>query len=269
MDEFRAGKALLAGARLIRRRPVLVMSWAALFLARALVLTAAYQGLLAWVSARSAGGAPVTDLSLPLAGFGLGRTALSLILSAVLFASAFRALLRPPASPYFGFGREELFVLASQVITQLIAGLPVLAVLAAITLVHGLGSVIAGDRWIVIIFQTLGLFWSVVASVWAFDTLEIAPVRCWTIARGRFWLLAGLVPGVLVLRLLAGAGLDGVAAGLSHSLPVAAPFRYVTSAVLEALEIALLAGIVSSAYRTGVPASQAASLSSAASGSLS
>jgi hypothetical protein len=266
MDAFTARNALLTGVALIRRRPLLVLSWAVLFLARALIFAAAYQGLLAWVSS---GSGPFTNPSLPLTGFGLVRTVLSLILSAVVLASAFRAILRPQASRSFAFGREELLVFASQVITQLVASLPVLAVLAAITLVHGLGSVISGDPWIVILFQTLGLFWSVVASVWAFERLEIAPARSWTIARGRFWLLTGLVLGVLVLRLLAGAGLDGVAAGLSHSLPVAAPFRYVTSAVLEALEIALLTGIVCCAYRTRLPEPQAASLSSVASGPLS
>jgi hypothetical protein len=210
----------------------------------------------------------------------------SLTLSAVLVSSAFRAILRQAAPASLRFGREELLVLASQVVTQLIAALPVLAVIAATVLVHGLGGVLWGSRWFVTLFETLGLFWSFVASVWAFDRLEIAPFRCWAIARGRFWLLAGLVLGALVLRMLANAGVDGLTAALNHLLsgmpegetPVVvvqrlsdllrppALFREIMFAALEALEIAILAGIVSRAYAARPPEPQAASFSSVVSG---
>lgn len=227
-----------------------MLTWAALFLARAIAFAAIDQNVLAWASARGS----LAGHQLPLFAYGLVKTLASMILAAVLLASAFRAILRPRAQAPFGFGREELLVLASQFITQLIAALPVLAGFGAIVLVHGLAGVLPRGRWAETVFQTLGLFWSVVASVWAFGRLEIAPFRSWAIARGRFWLLAGLVLGVLVLRLFINAGVDDVAAALSRSLPAGpALFRNVMFAVLEALEIAILAGVVCTAYGARPP----------------
>ena len=286
MDQFTARNALLTGVALIRRRPYLVLTWAAVFLARAIILAVAYQGLMGWAAARGASGAPIMGLQLTAGAFAVGKTAVSLVLAAVLLASAFRAFLRPQATAPFGFGGQELRVLASHVITQFMAALPVLAVFCAIVLVHGLGGVISGNRWIVTVCEILGLFWSYLASVWAFDRLEIAPFRCWAIARGRFWLLAGLVLGVLVLRLFVNAGVDRAAAALSQIWPAApapenvfvtaprlsdafqapALFQDLAFAAIEALEIAILAGIVSMAYGARLPEPQAATFSSVASG---
>ncbi len=271
MNAFTTRSALLTGLELIRRRPLLVLLWAAVLLARAIVLAVIYQGFMAWVSARGASGAPVMHLGLLAGAYELVKTGLSMVVSVVLMASAFRAILRPGAPTALRLGREELLMFAAQAIVQLVVSLPVLAALWGLAKAHSLGGLISVSRPIVSMFEIVGLFWGVVASVWAFDRLQIAPFRCWTIARGRFWLLAGLVVGVLVLRLVVNAGVDGVAGAMSYLLPAAGPpqdafrasalFLDVMSAVLGALEIVFLAGIVSCAVRADGPEVQAASFS--------
>jgi hypothetical protein len=280
MDEFTASNALLTGVRLVRRRPWLVALWAAVLLAQTLVFAAAAQTFMAAVRANLSSGRPVASQNVELLAFTLARAAVSLVFATLLWSSAFRAILRPALRRPLGFGPEELAVLGVWVITQGIVvivstPLPLLLV----------GRVAVNPKLILdasAAVTVLGLFWSAVASVWAFDRRQVAPFRCWTIARGRFWLMAGLVVGVAVLDRLANVGIRQLAAALGYLLPpsnvvqadptvvdlfrVPALLQEVLSAGIGALEIAFVAGVVACAYRAGAPEPQAAAFSSAAGG---
>jgi hypothetical protein len=277
MDEFTIGSALLTGVRLVRRRPWLVVLWAAVLLAQTLVFAAAAQAFMATVRASGEG---LASQNVELLAFTLARAAVSLVFATLLWSSAFRAILRPVVRRPFGFGPEELSVFAVWAITQ-----GIVVIISAPLPLLLLGRVPVNPRLILnagAAVTVLGLFWSAVASVWAFDRRQVAPFRCWTIARGRFWLMAGLVVGVAVLDRLANVGIRQLAAAVGYLLPpsnvvqaetavvdlfrVPALLQEVLSAAVGALEIAFVAGIVACAYRAGAPELQAAAFSSAARG---
>ncbi len=287
MDRFTARNALETGVELIRRRPLLVLLWAAVLLAPFIVFAAAGRELAAIARADIFSGRPVGAFNGQFLSLSLVEFAVSLITAAVLWCSAFRAILRPADRRPLGFGPEELSVLATWIIVQAIvaivsAGLPILIVQQF----PSLGPRLAVEA--VAVGNVLGLFWSAVASVWTFDRGQIAPFRCWTIARGRFWLLAGQGVRVAVLERLAGAEVRQLAAALGNRFPVARasplePFgvagprvqdvfripallQDVLLASLGALEIAFIAGVVASAYRAGAPRPQAEALSSTVAG---
>ncbi|HEY4028871.1 MAG TPA: hypothetical protein VGM25_00885 [Caulobacteraceae bacterium] len=279
MDAFTARNALLTGALLIRRRPLLVLLWAALFLALTMVFAVTFDAYMGWVSSRYAAGAGIASLNLLSGAYAVARAVLQMILAAILWTSAFRAILRPGTPPSLRLGGEELLVLGARVITQIAAAVPAFAFQGALFAPHGLAGLREVDRPIMMALDFLGVFWSAVAGVWAFEKAQIAPLRCWTIARDRFWLLAGLVLGVLLLRSLAAIGIAQLATTVGHLFPPAidprghlfivspklqdafkasALLRDILTAALRALEIVFLAGIVSSAYRARRQEPQAA-----------
>jgi hypothetical protein len=280
MGEFTARTALLTGVELIRRRPLLVLLWAALLLAQATVFAAATRE----VMATTFSGRRATQL-LPLSA---AEAVVSLVVASVLWSSAFRAILRPAERRPLAFGPEELSVLAVwfiiQIVVQIVSGALQILLISRFSGVMDVRQIVNLGAAV----SVLGLFWSAVASVWTFGRGQISPFRCWTIAKGRFWLLAGLVIGVAVLDRLAGAEVRELATALGRVFPparvsplepfgVAAPqvqdlvqipllLRNAVLAPIGALQIAFIAGIVACAYRASAPESQAATFSSAVSG---
>ena len=282
MERFTAKSALLTGVDLIRRRPWLVVLWAALWLVLTLVLLVGYREVVAWTRAGIFDGSSRYS-SEPLFAYALTEAVLQLVLTAVLWASAFRAILRPAERGPLRFGGEELFVLGALLVPLLVAlvvSVPLSVVMVSTQALSGGWLTIRGPAMVV---DVLVLFWGAVAAVWAFGRLQVAPFRCWRIARGRFWLLAGLVIGVVVLQHLAVAGIQPLTVALSAHFPgnpsplvnpllprpadLTAVFRPPAllrdglGAVIKAIEIAFVGGIVASAYRASPAQPQAASFS--------
>jgi hypothetical protein len=275
MSEFTARNALLTGVELIRRRPLLVLLWAALLLAQATVFAAATREVMAMTFSgrRAAQLLPLTT----------AEAVVSLVVASVLWSSAFRAILRPAERRPLAFGPEELSVLAVsfiiQVVVMIVSGVLQVLLISRFSGVLDIRQIVN----LVASVSVLGLFWSAVASVWAFDRRQVAPFRCWAIARGRFWMLATLVIGVAVLDRLAGAGvrqlmatfvapsslsslIDGPPPRLQDAFQVPLLLQDVLFAAIGALQIAFIAGIVASALRASRSESQAATFSSVVSG---
>jgi hypothetical protein len=283
MDQFTARNALLTGLELIRRRPLLVLLWAAVLLVHTIVYVSAARELAVIAREGFASGRPVSRVSGQLLALSAVDLVISLVIAAVLWCSAFRAILRPADRRPLSFGSEELSVFAVWFITQIVVQI----VAAALQLLMVSRFSAAVDVRLIVNVVTpvtiLGLFWSSVASVWTFGRGQVAPFRCWTIARGRFWLLAGLVLGVAVLDRLAGEGVRLLATNFDHMFPVShvsptEPFgvsgprlqdvfqipaliRDGLLAAVGALEIAFIAGVVACAFRTSAAEPQVAPLS--------
>ena len=274
MDEFTAGNAFSTGARLVRERPLLVLLWTVLLLAQTVVFTAAVQEIRASAQAAFMAGRFSSAGSLQLLLLTWVRMLVALVIDALMWSSAYRAILRPDDRRPFAFGPDELSVFGAWFVTQLVVGI---ASAALQVLLIGPSASLSWDVRIVLnaatVVSGLGLFWSAVAGVWAFERRQIAPFRCWTIARDRFWLLAVLVLGVVVLERTASAGLGqltaapqgsgllGLTAPLADLFSVAALVQHALTAVLRALEIAFIAGIVANAYSASRPADHAAAFS--------
>ena len=282
MDEFTAKGALQTGLDLIRRRPMLILLWAALLLADTIGFVVGRQELMGWVREGIDAGRPSGSFSGFLLPYTLAAAMLSLVVTSMLWASAFRALMRPSVRVPLSFGLEELSVFATRLIIQLVAA--VLSPPLQMFLFSRFNALDA--RAIVEVVMAalgvLGLFWSAVASGWAFAKLQVAPFHCWTVARGRFWLLACLVIGVAVVERLADAAIHQGVVALGRN-PIFAPplstnpfqpagarlatvfqlpalLQDATYAVIGALVIAFVSGIVTSAYRASLAQPQAASL---------
>ena len=281
MVDFTAKGALLVGFDLIRRRPLLVLLWAGIFLLQTIAFAAVYRLFI--VAAQASifdGGAASASFRGETFAFTLARAAVSLVVISVVWSSAFRALLRPAERGPLAFGLEELSVLASWLIVQLVvaavsAPLPVFLV----SRFNGLNAQVIVQA--VAAIEVLGRFWGVVAAVWAFERLRIAPFRCWSIARGRFWLLAVLIVGPAILERLVDAAVHRLVLALGRGLPFATPvpaYRFAPSgaqlqalfqppallqdvilAGIGALMVAFMAGVVASAYRASLSEPQAAS----------
>jgi hypothetical protein len=287
MDRFTARNALETGFDLIRRRPLLVLLWAAVLLAQTLVYASAARELAAIAREGIFSGRPASAYNGQALALTVVNSGVSLVVAALLWSSAFRALLRPAERRALAFGAAELAVFTAWLIIQLVAfGASIPLQMLIVGFFRAVNPRLFLDLFIAV--TVLSLFWSAVASVWAFGRGQIAPFRCWTIARGRFWLLAGLVVGVAVLDRVAGVGIGELATALRHLLPVAPispsePFgapapsvkdvfqapallRDVLSAAVGALEIAFIAGVVACTYRASGQEPQAASFSSVVSG---
>jgi hypothetical protein len=263
MNDFTVQNALMTGVGLIKRRPLLILLWVFLLLLQSVFFAVIGAKMLAGLQAA---GGPRGALAGPFFAYTLGISVLSLVLTALLWASAFRALLRPTDTVPLGFGLEELCIFVSQLIVQLLLG--IVSSPLAILFIGRFG--VSGRRMDIYAVTALGvaaLLWSAIASAWAFDHRRVGLFRCWNIAKDRFWLLAGLIVGVGVLQRLAEALFRRL---LVASRPGAAadPFQalsdpallslHVLLAVIGALAIAIVAGIVACAYRAGRPEHPAA-----------
>lgn len=250
MDGFSARDAVVAGVSLARRRPGVMLVWVLLDLAVAILNAAGIQ------------------LQKSLVAATLAMDVLALGISVVVWTSAYRALLRPDDRRRAALGRAEWCVLWARVIPQVVLVLPLLF-LVPIRLRFPQWAPALDTLFVT--FTIVIAFWSAVAGVWAFDRLEIALVRCWRLARGRFWKLAAVfVACALVVRGVRW-GVSSAALLMNHQVPLgritldkmgSPPVLFVTaaSAVVSALEVALLAGVVVTAYQAYCARSAASAL---------
>lgn len=263
MDGFSAKGAVMAGLTLMRRRPGLISVWVAVDLVRAILMAGAIQLQIGASQANMAAtllGRP-TKVEMPLMLMGLDIV--FICISAVVWTSAFRAFLRPADHPPLGLAlsRDEWFVLWARIIPQAI--LAVLALMLLPLRMRGLSPQWSPLMDGLLVVLTIGAaFWSAVTGVWAFDRLQIAPLRSWRLARGYFWKLTAVFVACALIVRAARWGLMSVAVLLNHHTPLygrmplvamgSPPVLFLTagSAVISALEIALLAGVVATAYRS-------------------
>jgi hypothetical protein len=239
MDGLSARASVTEGLGLIRRRPGLLIVWALLDLAVA-ILNAAANALQKNLIAVAA---------MDLVAIGI---------SVVVWTSAYRALLHPDNRGRMTLGRAEWCVLWARLVPQLILAAPLL-LLVPLRLYLPPQSAPVLDVLLLAIAVGTG-FWSAVSGVWAFDRLQIAPFRSWRLAEGRLWkLTAVFVAGALAVRGVRWA-VRFAAVLLNHHTPLgritvsemgSLPVLVFTvaSAVISALEVAVLAGIVAAAYR--------------------
>lgn len=256
---FTVRGALLEGGNLIRRRPMLLVTWTLLFLCLSVIAAGIAQVQDDMLRAQIAAGKSPNTIGPPYALLGL-EAVISLMFSSIVWASAFQALLRPEVRRPIGFGKAVLMVLAVRLVTQLAATLP-LALLPLLAVYVRGSAILSVTGPVATAIGILGVLWSAVASVWAFDKLKFAPFRSWAVAKGHFWPFAVVFVLVALIIQMIGATVRTAALYLPHTglLPTrpglanlaSAPIlaQMVAAAVLVALEIALLAGITAHAYK--------------------
>lgn len=284
---FSATDAAFEGFRLVRKHPLAVVFWAALYL----VFFAAFFGLFGsslatlFAATETLEGTQPTPSDLE----GLSQTYLSLfslaaplglLLGAVLNTAVARAVVRPQdkAFGYLRLSADELRVLAVTVVMAIVIGVGTLVLFAVVGMCAGLaGAVNAGLGWLVGIVLGLG---AVVAVIWVTVRLSLAvPI---TVAERRISLfdsfaltkghglnllgmgviafimsvLVGLLAGVVALPVTMMTGdLNQLAAMngastidiLRSAGPAIAAF-VVVNAVVSALQLAVLYAPFSAAY---------------------
>jgi hypothetical protein len=273
MDSFTAKGALLVGYDLIRRRPLLVLLWAVVFLAVDLATLAAFDAFRAWRETALAGRGAYGVMRMSMA-YNAAAIVMTTIVQGALWASAFRALLGLSGR----LGGRALMAAVSWVVVQLIATLASVPLTVFVTerAVSVFGPTAAFSpalRAPAAVLGAMGLYWAAVAGTWAVARGEIALLRCWSMTRGRFWTVTGLVAGLAVVVYVLRAALRALL-GVLHPHGgvitlqglVASPAIFVTltGVVITALQMVFLAGIVTSAYRASRSDRQTASFSSGA-----
>ncbi|WP_269516276.1 hypothetical protein [Brevundimonas subvibrioides] len=178
---FSATDAAFEGFRMVRRHPLAVVFWAALYL----VFLAAFFGvfgssLASFMAATETlkGTEPtpaeLESLSPTLLGlFALAAPA-GLLLGAILNAAVARAVVRPQdkAFGYLRLGSDELRVLAVTVVMSIVFGVGTMVVFTVVGICAGLASgANAGLGWLVGIVLGLG---AVAAIVWMMVRLSLA-----------------------------------------------------------------------------------------------
>jgi len=284
---FSATEAAFEGFRLVRKHPMAVVFWTALYL----VSFAAFFGLFGsslatlFATTETLKGTRPTPADLE----GLSQTYLSLfslvapvglLVGAVLNAAVARAVVRPEdkAFGYLRLSVDELRVLAVTVVMAIVIGVGTLVLFAVVGMCAGLaGAVNAGLGWLVGIVLGLG---AVVALIWVTVRLSLAvPI---TVAERRISLfdsfaltkghglnllgmgviafimsvLVGLLAGVVALpvTMMTGdlnqlAAMEGASTLdiLRSAGPAIAAFVVVNS-VVSALQLAVLYAPFSAAY---------------------
>ena len=284
---FSATDAAFEGFRVVRRHPLAVVFWAALYLvalaAFFAIFGASFASLLA--STETLQGAEPTPAeleSLSQTYFGLFGLVVpaALLLGAVLNAAVARAVIRPEdkAFGYLRLGSDEWRVLAVTVVLSIVFAVGSMVLFAIVGVCVGLAAAAnAGLAWLVGIVLGLG---AVVALVWAMVRLSLAvPV---TVAERRISLfdsfaltkghalsllgmgviafimsiLVGMLMGVVALPLtMTTGGLEQIAAldGSSNldilrtAGPAIAAF-VVVNALVSSLQLAVLYAPFSAAY---------------------
>ena len=284
---FSATDAAFEGFRMVRRHPLAVVFWAALYL----VVFAAFFGvfgasLASFMAATEAlqgtEPTPAELESLSQTYFGLFALVVpvGLLLGAILNAAVARAVIRPrdKAFGYLRLGSDELRVLAVTVVMSIVFGVGTLALFTVVGICAGLAAAAnVGLGWLVGIVLGLG---AIVAVVWIMVRLSLAvPI---TVAERRISLfdsfaltkghslsllgmgviafimsiLVGMLMGVVALPLtMTTGGLEQLAAleGASNldilrtAGPAIAVF-VVVNALVSALQLAVLHAPFSAAY---------------------
>jgi hypothetical protein len=275
MTDFSARDALLAGPRLVRRRPDAVGGWVVLLLLLTLLTAFMAQEFQAYIRSAVAAGQSLADLDRASAVVVAARWLLSTVVQAVVWTSALRTLMRPSGRPFeLGLGRAEFRVAVVQTIAVLIANLVLLVAPRVTMRNHATAEFwLAGFPLLQAFLLTGAGLWGAVAGAWALDQDRIAPFGAWKAFKGRAWRMAGLYlaammilglieagPGLVIALGRSGPGAPTGLAVLNVALdPLNAPLsamadpvillRIVWAALLDAAIVAAGAGIVVSAYR--------------------
>lgn len=236
MTTFSPVQAALEGVRMTRRKPLVVLAWAACYFAMLVVL-----GL---VVAFAFGGTVRADLALLSRTNDLGElfdiiarrqgTLLPLIafavaLQSVISVAIMRAVLRPQERrlAYLRAGPEEArqFVVA---LVGWVVALVVTALPSAVLVLIGAGLISLGavqtNRWV----EVLGAIAVAGLSIWAGVRLSLLSIttfaegklslrRTWTLTDHHFWHLLGMYAVAVVLTILVGVA-QTVVSGLILAL---------------------------------------------------
>lgn len=286
---FSATDAVFEGFRVVRRRPSTLVYWTLFYIAAfALGMALVGADLIRLVSAfeaLEASGSQNPDDILPVMQLYGGIFAvvlpISLLASAVLYTGVSRAVLQPDQSRfgYLRFGGDEFRVLAVMVVLGLLFFALMIGCFGLVAVLGGLASAV-GAPWLWAVAIILGLA-AAGGTIWLAIRLSLAvPITLaekrialfdsWRLTRGVFWPLLGMailagVMGMVVgllgslvltpLQLL-GGGLDrlgelegeSIATVLQDAWPAVAVF-ILSNAVLSALQVAVVYGPFSAAYR--------------------
>lgn len=239
MSSFSAVDAALSGFSLARKRPMLILAWAGLYVAAILVI-----GLLALLLAGPSlmSLSTMTETEDPAALLAaMGGLWLLLLLfipafvlmGAMFLAAVFRSILRPDEKKFafVALGGDELRL----ILVSIIYGLLFVAVLGGITgLVFGATLAVSDNlkalvAFILIVAGLCLALWLMVrmslASVQTFAERRLNVFGTWNLTKGRFWPMFGMWVLVVVfaiiaalatmvlsyIPLLAGGGLAGLA----------------------------------------------------------
>ena len=271
MTAFPIRQAILAGFGLARRRPGAIVGWFAFDLGKLLISGA----ILRW-TAQMGYGSVAALVSMAL-GAGLAILA-TIAFDAILWAAAFRAFLRPEEGrfAYLRVGNLELCLMGLVFSWALVVGLfgQALTIAATEMRIHvspfqilvgtGLGSLLG----------TLALVRFVMAPAVLLDCNRVSLLESWRLTHSIFWPLAGLLMAMQILRMVADwfgqalflAFTEPAAfqsfgwLSLSHphgALKTSVPqMMSVTQIVLDiygaalaAIGVAMVAGIIATAYQ--------------------
>jgi len=239
MSSFSAVDAALAGFTLARKRPMLILAWAGLYVA-AIIVVGLLAVLLAGPSLMSLGALSGNeDPSAILSMMGglwlllLLIVPVLLLMSAMFIGAVFRSMLRPDEKKfaYVTLGGDELRLIVVSIVYMLLfllCGGVIGGVIAGATM--AVGDSLKGLVIFVLILAGLCLaVWLGVrvslASVQTFAERRLNIFGTWTLTKGRFWpmfgmwvmavifvIIAAIVTLVLsYIPLIAGGGLAGIA----------------------------------------------------------
>lgn len=285
---FSATEAAFEGFRVVRRKPVLVLLWGAVYLAMFLVMFGVGSGsfarimTLAQAVEQSAEPSLEDVRQLAMAYVGLSWLApVGLVVAAVLSAAVARAVLRPAedAWGYLRLGKDELRVMAVSVVISVMLGLGSAIGFVVIGTIAHLGGA-SGQAVMFLIALLLGLglvallIWAAVrlslAVPMTLDRGRIVILESFKATRGHFWPLLGMSVIVFIMTMVVSllgsivampitlmtgglerlAVLDGVPAMamLGQAWPAILGWS-VVNAVLSALQLAVLYAPFSAAWQ--------------------
>jgi len=284
---FSATEAAFEGFRIVRRKPVVVLFWSAVYLAVFAATTFLGASSIARImamaeameSSQSVG--DMEQLGLAINGFMIWVAPLFLLSGAVLSAAVARSVLRPEQSAwgYLRLGKDELRILAVSVAMGLILGVLGGAGFTAVSLLFVAGA--SSGQAILFLVALLvalgviaGLIWLGVrlslAVPMTLDRGRITLFDSFKATKGRFWPMLGMTLIVAIMTLVVSflggivampvtlitGGLERLATldGASYAETIATAWPALTAwsvinAILSALQLAVLYAPFSAVWR--------------------
>lgn len=232
MTTFSPVEAALEGARMTRRKPLVLLAWAACYFAMLILLGlvvafafgASVRADLALLS-RTNDLRELVDIVARRKGTLLPLIALAVALQSVITVAIMRAVVRPEESrlAYMRVGREEarqfVVALVGWVVTLVVTALP-----SAVLVLIGAGLISLGavqtNRWV----EVLGAIAVAGLSIWFGIRLSLLSIttfaegkldlrRTWALTDRHFWHLLGMYFVAFVITLLVGVA-QTIVAGL-------------------------------------------------------
>ena len=285
---FSATEAAFEGFRIVRRKPVVVLFWSAVYLtvfaATFLIGAPSLARIMAMAETVQSSEPSVADmeqLGLAYSGFLAWVTPLFLLSGAVLSAAVARSVLRPEQSAwgYLRLGRDELRVLAVSIAMGLILGVIGAVGFTIVSLLFAVGT--SSGQAILFLVALLvalgviaGLIWLGVrlslAVPMTLDRGRITLFESFKATKGRFWPMLGMTLIVAIMTLVVSflggivampitlitgglerlAQVDGAAYAeiLTTAWPALTAWS-VVNAILSALQLAVLYAPFSAVWR--------------------